>query len=94
MKQFTYQIKDENGMHARPAGMLASFAKQFDATIRVSANGKEVDAKRLLSLMSLGATHGTELTFLIEGAQEEAAAEALENFCKTQLQSNEAKKEN
>ena len=81
MKTFVYQIQDPNGLHARPAGKLATFAKRFHATVKVRANEKEADAKRLLSLMSLGAVSGTALAFLIEGDDEEAAAEALERFC-------------
>ena len=88
MKQFTYCIKDENGMHARPAGMLATFAKRFDSNIRVLANQKEADAKRLLSLMSLGATHGTELTFLIEGSDDALAADQLLQFCNDGMKSS------
>ena len=83
MKQFTYQIEDPNGMHARPAGALAAFAKRFTSDVRVSAGEKKADAKRLLSLMSLGATHGTELHFSIAGEDEDQAARELENFCRT-----------
>ena len=82
MKTFTYRIEDPNGMHARPAGMLAAFAKRFDAEIRVEANGKKADGKRLLSLMSLGAVHGTELCFFVSGSDEELAAAKLEAFCR------------
>ena len=32
MKEFTYIIQDKNGMHARPAGRLATFAKQFSGS--------------------------------------------------------------
>lgn len=78
MKQFFYRIQDPNGLHARPAGQLATFAKRFSSEIRVSANGKEVDGKRLLALMSLGAVHGTELAFTINGEDEEQAATSLE----------------
>lgn len=85
MKQFTYRIQDPNGMHARPAGALATFAKQFSADVRVSANGKEADAKRLLALMTLGAVTGTELTFTVSGEDEERAATELEAFCRSQL---------
>ena len=81
MKEFTYQIKDPNGMHARPAGQLASFAKKFESSIRIRCKEKEADAKRLLSLMSLGATHGTILTFRIDGEDEERAAVELSAFC-------------
>ena len=82
MKQFTYRIEDPNGMHARPAGMLATFAKRFDSNVRVEANEKTADGKRLLSLMSLGAVHGTELTFSVSGSDEEKAAAELEKFCR------------
>ena len=78
MKQFFYRIQDPNGLHARPAGQLATFAKRFSSEIRVSANGKEVDGKRLLALMSLGAVHGTELAITINGEDEEQAATSLE----------------
>ena len=80
MKEFTYQIKDPNGMHARPAGRLATFAKQFKSEIRVEANGKTADAKRLLSLMSLGAGSGATLTFCVTGEDEEGAAAELRAF--------------
>ena len=93
MKQFTYCIEDPNGMHARPAGMLATFAKQFDSDIRVGANGKTADGKRLLSLMSLGAVHGTELTFCITGKDEETAADRIESFCRAGMKDTEEKKE-
>ena len=82
MKEFTYVIQDKNGMHARPAGRLATFAKQFSSQIKVECNQKTADGKRLLALMSLGATHGTSLHFLITGEDEDAALSALEAFCK------------
>ncbi len=82
MKKFSYRIEDINGMHARPAGKLATYAKQFDSDIRVNYADKEADGKRLLALMSLGATHGSELHFTIIGADEERACLELERFCK------------
>ena len=83
MKSFIYRIEDPNGMHARPAGILAAQAKKFESSITVRFNEKKADAKRLLSLMSLGATHHSELIFEIEGADEEQALAALENFCRS-----------
>ena len=61
MKEFTYTIKDEHGVHARPAGLLASAAKGFAASISVECREKTADGKRLLSLMSLGARCGDSL---------------------------------
>ena len=85
MKQFTYLIGDENGMHARPAGKLATYAKRFVSDVRVSANGKKADGKRLLSLMSLGAAKGAALEFTITGEDEEQACQTLRQFCEENL---------
>ena len=84
MKEFTYTIVDKDGMHARPAGRLVACAKQFASGISVRANGKTADAKRLISLMMLGAVLGTTLTFCVTGEDEERAARELERFCRTQ----------
>ncbi|MBQ8415503.1 MAG: HPr family phosphocarrier protein [Clostridia bacterium] len=85
MKEFTYRIADPNGLHARPAGKLATFAKQFESEVRIKNGEKEADGKRLLALMSLGALHGSELHFCITGEDEDRAKEALEAFCSEQL---------
>ena len=84
MKTREVVITNASGLHARPAGQLATFAKRFSSDIRVKANGKEADGKRLLSLMSLGATHGTELCFCITGDDEEHAQTALEVYLRSQ----------
>ena len=81
MKEFTYVIQDKNGMHSRPAGRLATFSKQFSSQIKVECNGKEADGKRLLALMSLGATQGASLRFSITGEDETTAAAELEALC-------------
>ena len=85
MREFCYTIKDKNGLHARPAGTLATVAKGFESDIVVSAQGKEADGKRLLSLMSLGAKCGTELHFKISGKDEDVAEKVLFRHCKERL---------
>lgn len=40
MKQFQYTIKDELGVHARPAGLLVKLAKQYTSAITIDKNGK------------------------------------------------------
>lgn len=73
MEQFTFIIKDKNGMHARPAGAIASCAKKYKADIKIYKDEKEANAKRLLSLMGLGATCNSTLTIKIEGEDEREA---------------------
>ena len=43
MKSFIYRIEDPNGMHARPAGILAAQAKKFESSITVRFNEKKAD---------------------------------------------------
>ena len=85
MTQFTYTITDTLGIHARPADELVKIAKGFSSAIKISCNGKTVDAKRLIAVMSLGAKQGHLVTVVAEGADEAAAAEKLEAFLKEKL---------
>ena len=50
MKEFSYIIKDEIGIHARPAGLLAKVAKEYNSKITLIANGKTVLKLFMLSL--------------------------------------------
>ena len=85
MKEFTFTVEDESGIHARPAGMIVNCAKKYKATVCVKTPEKEADGKRLLSVMSLGAVKSTPVTFVIDGEDEAAAARDLEALCKEQL---------
>lgn len=50
MKTFNYTIKDEVGIHARPAGQLAKLAKEFSSTVTIEKDGKSVNATKLMML--------------------------------------------
>ena len=85
MKEFYHTIKDKNGLHARPAGKLATEAKKYESDIKVFMQDKEADGKRLLSLMALGAKLGAELHFIINGSDEDTAQKELMQCCKESL---------
>lgn len=85
MKEIKHIIKDPQGIHARPAGVLVKKAGEFSSKITFSNKGKQADAKRILAVMSLGAKSGEELDFLIEGEDESSAYEALVEFLKENL---------
>lgn len=80
MKTFNYTIKDEVGIHARPAGMLAKEAKSFKSEILVEKGGKSVNATKLMMLMGLGVKCGDTVTVTVSGEDEDAAAAAMEAF--------------
>ncbi len=80
MKTFNYTIKDEVGIHARPAGLLAKKAKEFESTITIQKGEKSVNATKLMMLMGLGVKCGETVTITVEGADEEKAAVEMEAF--------------
>jgi len=85
MISFTYTIKDELGIHARPAGAFIKEASAFPCKITIAKEGKEVDAKRILGVMSLGVKCGQEITITLDGEQEEEAAAKLQAFLEENL---------
>lgn len=80
MKQFEYIIKDKLGIHARPAGMLAKFAKGFESEIKITKGGKTANADRLIALMGLAVKHNDSVTVTVSGADEERAAAEMERY--------------
>lgn len=85
MKEFSYIIKDEIGIHARPAGLLAKEAKAFTSKITIEANGKSADVTRLMAVMGLGVKTGAEVTIKAEGDDEDAAIAKMQEFMEANL---------
>ncbi len=85
MKSFNYVITDEQGVHARPAGILVKEAKKYASKITISAGGKNAEATKLMAIMSMGIKKGTEIEISVEGDDEEAAAAEMEKFFKENL---------
>ena len=80
MKTFTYTIQDEVGIHARPAGLLAKKAKEFQSTITLEKGGKSVNLTKLMAVMGLGIKQGETITVTVEGEDETVAAEEIAAF--------------
>ena len=85
MVSFTYTIKDELGIHARPAGMLAKEAMKWKSVVTMDNGTKKADAKRLMAVMSMGVKKGQVVTVSAEGEDEEACIQAVEKFFKKNL---------
>jgi len=71
------RLPDGVALHARPAADFVRCAMGFDASITVSSNGREADAKSLLAVLALGATGGSDLRLRAEGDDAPAALEAM-----------------
>lgn len=85
MKTFNYTIKDELGIHARPAGLLAKTAKAYDSDITITKGEKTVSCTKLMALMGLGVKCGDTVTITINGGNEEAAEKGIKEFLEANL---------
>lgn len=85
MKEFDYKIKDKNGIHARPAGMLVKEVSKYNSKIIIKKDDKTVDARRLFALMGISAKSGDTIRFFIEGDDEEEAAKNIKEFVSVNL---------
>ena len=86
MKQFQYVITDPVGIHARPAGLLVKAAKALDSTVTVEkVEGKSSAATKLMAVMGLGVKGGDTVTVTVEGGNEEASLQAMEQFFRENL---------
>jgi phosphotransferase system HPr (HPr) family protein len=66
-------VNNTQGLHSRPAGKLVNTAAKFKSEIILYNNEKTANAKRILSLLKLGAGKGSRLKIVIEGEDEEEA---------------------
>jgi phosphocarrier protein FPr/phosphocarrier protein len=73
----SFAIPLEHGIHARPAALIANFAKAQSFEITISANGRSADARSAVSLMALGAKHGDEISIAAAGENAERVLEQL-----------------
>ena len=85
MKTFEYTIKDELGIHARPAGLLVKEAKKYESECTITKDGKTKKLTQLMMLMSLGVKQGETVTVTAEGADEDTAIEGLKAFFEVNL---------
>ena len=85
MKEFHYVIKDQLGIHARPAGLLVKEAMKFQSAIVIKKDDKEADAKRIFSLMGLGVKCSDQVVISADGIDEAEAIAVLEAFFNANL---------
>ena len=82
MNQATIEIKNHEGLHARPASEFSKAAMKYKSDIKVYKNGgeKAYNPKSILSVMGMGAVQGDVLRIEASGEDEVAAIEDLKNI--------------
>ena len=70
-------VKNQVGLHARPATFFIQKANEFKCSIQVEREERRVNAKSLLGVLSLGIVKGTKVTIIADGVDEDEALVAL-----------------
>lgn len=85
MLSFTYTIRDEMGIHARPAGLLVKKVKELDSKVTIRKGEAVAEGTRLMALMAMGIKCNDEVSIEIEGGDEEASLAAVKAFFEENL---------
>ena len=74
-------LKNEEGLHARPATEIVKNASKYSCDIKLDVNGKQYNAKSVLNIMSAGIRNNTQIKIICDGVDEEKAlVEIVELF--------------
>lgn len=74
------EIKLPTGLEATPVAMLVQIASQFDSSIYLEAEGKKVNAKSIMGMMSLALDNGEKVTLICSGEDEAEAGKRIEEY--------------
>lgn len=78
-------LKNETGLHARPASLLTECVKKFESEIMVKKDENTYNPSSMMSLLSMEAGEGTKLIFTIDGSDEKAAYDAIKDLIETEI---------
>lgn len=70
-------ITNDTGLHARPASVFVSTAAKFKSELMLQKGDKQINAKSIMGVLSLGITKGTEIMISAQGSDEEEALRTL-----------------
>ena len=70
-------VKCESGLHNKQATYFIQKANEYRSSIWIEVEDRRINAKSLLGVLSMGVTTGTNVTLVADGADEEAAVNAL-----------------
>lgn len=82
MKEKTFIITSDTGLHARPATTLVNKASQYSSEITLEYKEKTVNLKSIMGVMSLGIQKGAEIVIKVDGDDEAEALAGIEETMK------------
>ena len=73
-------IKQDKGLDGSPIALLVREASQYSSSVYIQVDGKKINAKSIMGMMSLNLSEGEKLTVVTEGEDEQVAAEGIKTF--------------
>ena len=80
MIQKVMEIQLETGLEARPVAVLVQVASKHECSVYIESEGKKVNAKSIMGMMSLGLDVGEKVTIIADGHDERQAVEDIEAY--------------
>ena len=77
-------VKADPGFDGRPIALLVQEASQYASKVYIQVAEKNINAKSIMGMMTLGLDAGEEITLSANGEDEEAAMESIENYLSNQ----------
>ncbi|MDO4765352.1 MAG: HPr family phosphocarrier protein [Eubacteriales bacterium] len=78
----TVKVNNKTGLHARPAALFSKLANTFPCEVSVEKDGKTINAKSILGVLSLAIVMESEITIITDGENEEVALAKMVEFVK------------
>ncbi|MCR2043972.1 HPr family phosphocarrier protein [Anaerosalibacter massiliensis] len=78
-------VKNEIGLHARPAALFVQTANKYLSNIYIELDGKKVNGKSIMGVMSLGVFQGEEINIIAQGEDEKEAVKDLSDLIENRI---------
>ena len=80
MMEKSIKLQLDGQLEARPIAMLVQVASQYDSTVYLETEGRRINAKSIMGMMSLASSLGTEIRIITDGSDEEQAMAGMEAY--------------
>ena len=89
MQSQEVEVKNETGIHARPAVIIVETASKFACEVSFIKDDVKANAKSIMSLLLLAAEPGAKILIQTEGSDEEAAMQAMTDLFQSKFQADD-----
>ena len=80
MKTIDFTVKNQVGLHGRPASLFVKTSQRYDSNITITFEEKTVNAKSIISVLGLGVTKGANISIAADGADADDALKSLKEL--------------